>query len=112
MPRWKTKSEFKLGEVLSTMGMSDAFDSSLANFSGINGDGDLFVSGVIHQAFIEVKESGTEAAAATGIVVDGNTSVEPTPISVRLDRPFIYLIRDIPTQTVLFVGNVNDPTQQ
>lgn len=110
LPQWEYKSKFGLGSALDAMGMTDAFSPSVADFSGINGGRDLFVQGVVHEAFVKVNEAGTEAAAATGIIV-GITSIPPTPRVVRIDRPFIYLIRDIPTQTVLFAGRVVDPTQ-
>ena len=110
MPQWEYRSKFGLSEILSAMGMTDAFIPGAANLSGIDGARDLFVQSVVHEAFIKVNEAGTEAAAATGIAA-GGTSIQPIPTVVRLDRPFIYLIRDIPTQTVLFVGRVVDPVQ-
>jgi serpin B len=110
MPQWEYKSKFGLGAILSALGMADAFIPGVANISGIDGAQNLFVQSVVHEAFIKVNEAGTEAAAATGIGVAA-PSIQPIPTPVRLDRPFIYLIRDIPTQTVLFVGRVVDPVQ-
>jgi serpin B len=108
MPKWEYRSEFRLKTVLGNMGMTDAFGGA-ADFSGITGSRGLFVSDVFHQAFIKVNEAGTEAAAATGIPVPD--SMPPEPVSFTLERPFIYLIQDIPTGTVLFVGRVLDPAE-
>jgi serpin B len=89
------------------MGMVDAFDSNLADFSGFDGRPRfLYVQDVRHKAFIAVDENGTEAAAATAVVV----GIESVPPPVVIDRPFILLIRDIPTNTVLFLGRVLDPS--
>lgn len=111
IPKWEYKSKFTLDQVLSAMGMPDAFNTGTADFSGINGGYDLFVQAVFHQAFVKVNEAGTEAAAATGIII-GETSVPPPPTIVKADRPFIYLIRDIQTRTVLFVGRVMNPEEE
>lgn len=110
MPKWEYKSKFPLKEKLSTMGMPIAFKPYSADFSGITGQPDLFIQGVEHQAFIKVNESGTEAAAATGGSF-GVTAVPSPPVVIKIDRPFIYFIRDIETQTILFVGRVLDPNQ-
>ena len=91
------------------MGMPDAFDKLVADFSGMDGRTCpgicLVVSAAIHKAFVSVDEEGTEAAAATGMVV----TLESLPASVTVDRPFIFLIRDKPTGTVLFLGRVESP---
>ena len=105
MPSFEFEAQFKLGETLKKMGMSDAFDQQLADFSGMDGTKDLSISDVFHKAFVLVNENGTEAAAATGVVI-GVTSLPPR---VTVDRPFIFLIRDIATNTTLFVGRVMDP---
>jgi len=109
MPEFKFVSEFSLNGALSQMGMQDAFSPDEADFSGMTGTEKLFISDVIHKAFVAVNEAGTEAAAAIAVVV-GTTSmpVEPTA-EVTLDHPFIFLIRDIQTGTILFVGRVLDP---
>ena len=91
------------------MGMPVAFNPLLADFSGIAGTRELFISDVIHKAFVSVDEEGTEAAAATGVIV-GTISIPPNPIPVAIDKPFIFLIRDIKTGEILFVGRVLDPT--
>ena len=95
------------------MGMPIAFISSLgpctsetADFSGMTGTCDLFIQEIVHKAFVSVDEAGTVAAAATGVVV-GITSLPP---SVTVDRPFVFLIHDIETGAILFVGRVADPS--
>jgi len=108
VPKFKMTSQFGLAPVLKSMGMKDAF-SSAADFSGINGKKDLFISAVIHKAYVEVNEEGTEAAAATGVVMR-LTSVGPAPIPVfRADHPFLFLIRDNLTGSILFIGRVANP---
>lgn len=108
IPKFKLTSEFSLADVLKSMGMTDAF-SSTADFSGMNGKKDLFISAVIHKAYIDVNEEGTEAAAATGVAVS-LTSVEPERIPVfRADRPFLFLIRDNHSGSILFIGRVMNP---
>jgi len=108
VPKFKMTSQFSLASVLKSMGMEDAFSSN-ADFSGINGKRDLFISAVIHKAYVEVNEEGTEAAAATGVVMR-LTSVGPAPIPVfRADHPFLFLIRDNLTGSILFIGRVANP---
>jgi serpin B len=80
-----------------------------ADFSGMTGKRELVVSDVVHKAFVSVDEFGTEAAAATGVVM-GITSAPLDPATVTIDRPFIFLIRDIATGAVLFTGRVTDPS--
>jgi len=108
VPKFKMTSKFGLASVLKSMGMEDAFSSN-ADFSGINGKRDLFISAVIHKAYVEVNEEGTEAAAATGVVMRF-TSVGPAPIPVfRADHPFLFLIRDNHSGSILFIGRVANP---
>jgi serpin B len=106
MPQFKFESQFSLKDTLAEMGMRDAFSPDDADFSGMTGNPELFISDVVHKAFVAVDEAGTEAAAATAVIV-GTTSV-PTesPVAVTIDRPFIFLIRDIDTGAMLFVGRV------
>ena len=106
MPRFEVSSEAMLGKTLQGMGMTDAFQYGLADFSGMDGTTQLFIAEVIHKAFVKVNEAGTEAAAATAVVVVGGG----IPTEVRIDRPFLFLIRDIQTGTVLFLGRVVDPS--
>jgi serpin B len=104
MPRFKLETEFMLSKVLSAMGMPVAFTDS-ADFSGMTGNRDLFISEVIHKAFVDVDEAGTEAAAATAVVMV--TSAMPgAPVEMTIDRSFIFFIRDIKTGSVLFLGRV------
>ena len=105
LPRFRFASSFTLPEALRAMGMPSAFDPQAADFSGIDGARDLFISAAVHKAFVEVNEEGTEAAAATGISV-GTTSMPP---EFRADHPFLFLIRDRITGCVLFLGRVADP---
>jgi serpin B len=106
-PKFKMTSEFELAKVLSDMGMPDAF-SSKADFSGMAGNRELFISAVIHKAYVDVNEEGTEAAAATGVVMR-LTSVEPPPPVFKADHPFIFLIRDNQTGNILFMGRLANP---
>ncbi len=106
-PRFKIESEFGLGDALYHMGMSTAF-TSLADFSGMTGNRELAISKVIHKAFVEVDEAGTEAAAATAVVMRA-TAMPVEPMEVTVDRPFIFVIRDIQTGSVIFVGRVVNP---
>jgi serpin B len=109
MPKFEFESEFKLNDTLSDMGMPLAFSED-ADFSGMDGGGGLYISAVVHKAFVAVDEAGTEAAAATAVVMD-NCAMPNQAVEVTMDRPFIFLIRDIQTGTILFVGRVLNPTQ-
>ena len=108
MPKFEFESEFSLADTLAAMGMPMAF-SDEADFSGMTGNSELTISDVVHKAFVSVDEAGTEAAAATAVVV-GLTSAPEQPVQVTVDRPFIFLIRDIETGTILFVGQVMNPS--
>jgi len=108
LPKFKMTSKFNLQRVLAGMGMADAF-SGAADFSGMTGHRDLFISDVIHQAYVDVNEEGTEAAAATGVVMK-LTSMRPdsTPV-FRADHPFVFMIRDNKSGSILFLGRVMNP---
>ena len=109
MLKFEFESEFRLKKALSDMGMPDAFLWEVADFSGMTGNRDLFIADVIHKAFVSVDEAGTEAAAATAVVMP--TAMPPEePVEVTVNRPFILLIRDIETGAILFVGRVVDPS--
>jgi serpin B len=108
MPRFEFDSEFSLKDTLAGMGMPVAF-SGEADFSGMTGNPELFISDVVHKAFVAVDEAGTEAAAATGVIMPSAAPPEPT-MEVTIDRPFIFLIRDIETGAILFVGRVLNPS--
>ncbi|HUX03206.1 MAG: serpin family protein [Phycisphaerae bacterium] len=109
LPRFKTTAEFSLGDTLVAMGMTDAFGRS-ADFSGMTGTKDLFISAVIHKAFVDTSEEGTEAAAATAVVMERMAMPEPAPV-FRADHPFLFLIRDTRSGAILFLGRILDPTK-
>ncbi|UCG59366.1 MAG: serpin family protein [Phycisphaerales bacterium] len=109
VPKFKMTSQFGLASVLRSMGMTDAFAPGLADFSGMNAKRDLFISAVIHKAYVEVNEEGTEAAAATAVIMN-RLSVRPTqPAVFCADHPFLFLIRDNHTGSILFIGRVMNP---
>lgn len=109
MPKFEIRTPMPLKDALTTLGMPDPFDPSIADFTGINADRglELYIQDVIHEAFIAVHETGTEAAAATAVII-GEESAEPSPVVV--DRPFLWAIRDVPTGAILFLGRVLDPS--
>jgi len=107
LPKFKINAGIELSKTLSKMGMSDAFIDK-ADFSGINGKKGLSLTSVIHKAFVSVDEQGTEAAAATGVVV-GVRSINPPPPIFTADHPFIFLIRHKSTGSILFMGRVVNP---
>jgi serpin B len=108
MPRFTFESGFRLRDALVQLGMRDAFGGT-ADFSGMTGKRDLFISDVYHKAFVAVDEEGTEAAAATAVVME-LTAAPAEPIEVKVDRPFVFLIRDLETDAILFLGHVVDPS--
>ncbi len=108
LPKFKVTLEFELNNILSMMGMPSAFGER-SDFSGINGREDLFLTNVIHKAFVEVNEMGTEAAAATAIA--GATRGSPPSLEFRVDRPFVFLIRHRDSGTILFLGRVVNPLE-
>ena len=110
MPRFKFSTPSSLKGVLQALGMTDAFNPVLADFSGMDGARDLSVGTVIHKAVIAVDESGTTAAAATGVTV-GIDAVISAPKVLVVDRPFLFFIRHDPTGAILFQGRVVDPSQ-
>ena len=109
LPKFKTICEFELSEMLSNIGMPSAFSLPPADFSGMTGRKDLFISKVIHKAFVDVNEEGTEAAAATAVVME-RLSIS-RPLLFRADHPFVLLIREIQTGSILFIGRIVDPTK-
>jgi len=110
VPTFKTTSEFRLEQTLMSMGMRDAFNQITANFSGMDGTTLLYIGAAIHKAVVEVNEEGTEAAAATGIVMRAK-AIPALPVTFRADHPFIFLIRHNETGSILFMGRVVDPTR-
>lgn len=109
MPKFKIESEFDLKSVLASLGMKDAFDTH-ADFSGMDGKQDLYVSDVLHKAYVNVDEHGTEAAAATGVVM-GLMAVPAQPLHVTIDHPFLFFLVDPQTKTILFMGRMMNPSQ-
>jgi len=107
MPKFEFESEFSLKSALAAMGMPVAFSAN-ADFSGMTGSKDLSIDEVIHKAFVSVDEAGTEAAAATAVIMK-LTAAPEEPIEVTVNRPFIFLIRDIETGAILFIGRVLNP---
>ncbi|MGE5073931.1 MAG: serpin family protein [Anaerolineae bacterium] len=110
MPKFTFRSSLELGDRLAAMGMADAFNADAADFSGMTGKRDLYISKVLHQAFIAVDEKGTEAAAATAVIMR-TTSALVGPQKLVIDRPFIFVIRDLESGQILFMGRVLDPTK-
>jgi serine protease inhibitor len=110
LPKFTFKYERTLNDILSLMGMGIAFDSERADFTGINAEGGLYINFVKHKTFVEVKEEGTEAAAVT-IVGVFTTSVQEPPQSVYMsvDHPFLFVIREKTTNTIVFMGKVAEP---
>jgi serpin B len=108
MPKWESASTIDLKPPLLAAGITDLFDSGKADLSGIAASGGLFVQTAVHQANITVDEQGTEAAAATALGLAGSAAAQTVTLSI--DRPFLYLIRDDVTGEILFVGRVLDPT--
>jgi serpin B len=109
LPRFKTTDEFDLTATLQDMGMRRAFTAA-ADFSGMSPE-PLMISKVVHKAFVETNEEGSEAAAATGVaMVRASVRVQDEPFKFRADRPFLFAIRDTTTGTPLFVGRVANPT--
>lgn len=109
VPKFKMTSQFSLASVLKSMGMRDVFTPSLADLSGINGRKDLFISAVIHKAYVDVNEEGTEAAAATAVSITVTSVMPDRPAVFRADRPFLFLIRDNISGGILFIGRVMEP---
>jgi serpin B len=117
MPRFSIDTAAELGDPLKALGMPLAFDPERADFTGIHVPEDpldqLFIDSVIHQANIDVDEKGTEAAAATAVVMATGGCTGPGPaktVTLRLDRPFVFLVRDVETGAILFMGRVVDPS--
>ncbi len=109
VPKFQTTCKISLGTILSQMGMPLAFSSN-ADFSGMTGKKDLFISEVIHQAFIDVDEKGTEAAAATAVVMKMTSIRMPDePKIFNADHPFVFLIKDNTTGSILFMGKIMNP---
>jgi serpin B len=110
MPKFTFESSFSLSDALQSMGMVDAFDDGTADFSGMTAQNDLFISDVIHKAFVAVDEEGTEAAAATAVIMERASAIM-SDLTLVIDHPFIFVIRDKPSGQILFIGRVLDPSK-
>ncbi len=109
LPRFEQRTQAALSPVFRTLGMELAFDPDRADFSGITAEERLFIAEVVHEAFISVDEEGTEAAAATAVVMAA-TGLPPDLVELTVDRPFVFVLRDVDTGAILFLGRVADPT--
>lgn len=110
LPRFKAETKYTLNAPLEALGMKDAFDRDRADFTGMHTSREkLYVSKVLHKAFVEVNEEGTEAAAATAVVMKAESARPDEPKVFKADRPFLFLIRHTPTNTVLFAGRYERP---
>jgi serine protease inhibitor len=109
LPRFSIETKTELADALAALGMPSAFDDGRADFSGITNAEQLVISAVVHQANIDVDEKGTEAAAATAVGMRA-FAMPAEPLSLRVDRPFIFALRDVPTGAILFLGRVTDPS--
>jgi serpin B len=110
LPKYQLTEQFKLNEALSRLGMTLAFHAGQADFSGMDGKRELFLSAVVHKAFVDVNEEGTEAAAATGVVAKREAAVLQRLI-FRADHPFLFLIRDVHSGSILFLGRLSQPVK-
>jgi serpin B len=112
LPRFKMTAEFELSKVLSSMGMPLAFDAAKADFSGMTTQEKVVIDKVIHQAFVDVNEEGTEAAAATAVTMRPTAARVPEPPVIFIaDHPFIFFIRDTRSGAILFMGKVVNPAE-
>ena len=109
MPRFKFTSAFNLADNLPAMGMKDAFDPAAADFTGMTRQVPLFIGAVLHKAFIAVDENGTEAAAATLVMMDLGSVARTKPVPFVADHPFLFFIRHKGTGCILFAGRVTTP---
>jgi serpin B len=110
LPKFSFVSTFNLNAALKNLGMTDAFDPKRADFSGMDGAQDLYIGNVLHKAFVSVDENGTEAAAATAVVMEASAAPAGPPIVFTVDRPFIFMIRDDQSGSLLFLGRVLNPS--
>ncbi|GAB4402870.1 MAG: serpin family protein [Anaerolineales bacterium] len=108
MPKFEYESSFSLTNALTEMGMPLAFDENRADFSGMTDQQDLYIGNVIHKAFVSVDEEGTEAAAATAVIMEGASAIMIENEFIA-NRPFIYFIRDAESGQILFIGRVLNP---
>jgi len=111
LPRFRLDEKLSLAEALTGMGMKDLFLESVADLSGVDGSKELYVSKVLHRAVVDVNEEGTEAAAATAVIMAVRCSAMISPdIIFRADHPFLFFIQDKSTKSILFLGRLAKPT--
>ncbi|MDI6765207.1 MAG: serpin family protein [Bacteroidota bacterium] len=108
LPKFKVEYDLTMNDVLTSMGMGIAFSGGMADFSRINKNVPLFISKVIHKSYVDVNEEGTEAAAVTVVIID-RVSL-PSRIIMNLNKPFVFVIRDAPSSTVLFISKIGNPS--
>ena len=108
LPKFEFRFQASVADLLKAMGMPTAFDADAADFSGMSTEDALFISDVIHEAFIKVDEEGTEAAAATAVIME-TTSAPVEVVELSIDRPFLFSLYDRATGEVLFLGRVLNP---
>jgi serpin B len=113
LPKFSLQSSFNLNQTLIALGMTLAFDPTQADFSGMDGQHDLYIGLVVHQANVEVDESGSVAAAATGVAVLAGDAVSSNPpqVTFNANHPFLIVLRDLSTGTLLFLGQLTNPSQ-
>jgi serpin B len=114
LPRFRFESAFKLKDHLSALGMAVAFQARVADFSGINGvpppvDGCMYIQEALHKAFVAVDEKGTEAAAATAVIMGTTESIPPPAPQFVADHAFLFLVRDKTSGAIVFMGRVLNP---
>lgn len=109
LPKFRAEYMTELGATLRKMGMNAAFNGDIADFSGITGKKELFISEVIHKAFVDVDETGTEASAATAVIMMPTSAMISEPKNFTADHPFIYLIRDTHNGIIYFIGRMVNP---
>mgnify|MGYP001558660998 CR=1 FL=1 len=108
LPKFEFDTKYLMNDALIAMGMPTAFSGG-ADFSGMTGTRDLYIQHVIHQAFIKVDEEGTEAAAATAVIMGESVAIQRKVF--KADHPFIFIIQEKNTGNILFIGRVTDPTK-
>ncbi len=109
LPRFKMEETYDMKSLLISMGMEDVFDGQKVNLSGMSSNNDLVVSKMVHKAFVEVNEEGTEAAAATGVGARQCFGSLRIPLVFNADHPFLFFIRHNPTKSILFYGRFCSP---
>ena len=113
MPKFRIEYDLELSDVLSALGMGCAFQAGVADFTGIRPieQGELWINRVLHKSFVEVNEEGTEAAAATAVELVERAGGDPEPLILKIDRPFIFAIRENNSGTILFIGKTGNPSE-